>query len=166
MAAQTPWKSFLCPKFTRAYGIRLLAVALTATLVFGFVLIPFRIHGHSMAPTYRDGGFNFCNKLRYVFADPKPQDVVAIRLAGRSIVLLKRVVALEGDIVEFRKGRLYVNQRAVDEPYVRDPFAWNLPPRRVAAGRVYVVGDNRRVPMDRHRFGQTRLDRIIGGPLW
>ena len=166
MAAQSPWKSFFCPKLTRAYGIRLLAVALTAALVFGFVLIPFRIHGHSMAPTYRDGGFNFCNKLRYALAEPQPQDVVAIRLAGRSIVLLKRVVALEGDTVEFRMGRLYVNQRAVVEPYVRDPSAWNLPPRQVETGNVYVVGDNRRVPMERHLFGQTPLGRIIGGPLW
>jgi len=163
---RAPFKAFLFPRFTMAYVIRLMVVILTATVVFGFVLMPFFIRGHSMAPTYRDGGLNFCNRLRFVFTPPQRQDVVAIRLAGQSIVLLKRVVALEGDVVEFRNGHLHVNHRPVDEPYVHNPFAWNLPPRKVKSGNVYVVGDNRRVPMDRHHFGQTARERIIGGPLW
>jgi signal peptidase I len=160
------WKTFFLPEVNRAFIFRLLTVALSAAILFGFVLIPFRIQGHSMAPTYQDGGFNFCNRLRFVFSGPQPHDVVAIRLAGQRIMLLKRVVALEGDVVEFRAGRLFVNSRPVEEPYVHDPFAWDLPPRTVARGQVYVVGDNRRVPMHVHQFGQTSIDRVIGGPLW
>jgi signal peptidase I len=160
------WKTFFLPEVNRAFIFRLLTVALSAAVLFGFVLIPFRIQGHSMAPTYQDGGFNFCNRLRFVFSGPQQHDVVAIRLAGQRIMLLKRVVALEGDVVEFRAGRLFVNSRPVEEPYVHDPFAWDLPPRTVARGQVYVVGDNRRVPMHIHQFGQTAIDRIIGGPLW
>ncbi len=160
------WNAFFFPQLTRAYAGRVLAVVACAVIFFSFVLTPFRIRGHSMAPTYRDGGFNFCNKLRYRFTKPQKQDVVAIRLVGQSIVLLKRVVALEGETVAFRKGRLYVNHRAVEEPYVQSPFAWDLPPRQVADGHVYVVGDNRRVPMHVHQFGQTPTDRVIGGPLW
>lgn len=163
---KTKWNAFFFPDINRAYGLRLLAVAGIAVVLFGFVLTPFRIQGHSMAPTYRNGGFNFCNKLRFVFKDPQRQDVVAIRLAGQSIMLLKRVVALENEVVEFRAGRLFVNNRPADEPYVHDPFAWNLAPRTVDRGHVYVVGDNRRVPMHVHQFGQTPLDRVIGGPLW
>ena len=160
------WKAFLLPEVNRAFIFRLMAVALSAAVIFGFVLIPFRIQGHSMAPTYQDGRFNFCNRLRYVFSTPQQHDVVAIRLAGQRIMLLKRVVALESDVVEFRAGRLFVNSRPIEEPYVHDPFAWNLTPRTVARGHVYVVGDNRRVPMHIHQFGQTAIDRIIGGPLW
>ena len=160
------WKAFFLPALTRAFIARLLTVAACAVLLFSFVLVPFRIQGHSMAPTYRDGGFNFCNKLRYVFTPPQHQDVVVIRLAGEGIMLLKRVVALAGETVAFRDGRLFVNGAAVAEPYVRAPQPWTLPPRRVAPGKVYVVGDNRRVPMEVHMFGQTPLERIAGGPLW
>jgi signal peptidase I len=160
------WKAFFLPRITRAFVIRLLIVAASAGLLFGFVLVPFRIQGHSMAPTYRDGGFNFCIKWRYAFRPPQHQDVVTIRLAGEDIMLLKRVVALAGQTVAFRDGRLFVDGREVAEPYVRDPAPWNLAPRRVAPGNVYVVGDNRRVPMAVHMFGQTALDRIVGGPLW
>jgi signal peptidase I len=160
------WKAFFFPDVNRAFIFRLLTVTLSAAVLFGFVLIPFRIQGHSMAPTYRDGEFNFCNRLQFIFSGPQQRDVVAIRLAGQSIMLLKRVVALEGDVVEFRQGRLFVNNKPVDEPYVLEPFAWDLASRTVDRGHVYVVGDNRRVPMHVHQFGQTSLDRVIGGPLW
>ena len=87
-------------------------------------------------------------------------------MAGKKVMLLKRVVALEGDRVEFRKGKLFLNDKRVDESYVRYPSDWNLPPRKVDKDHVYVVGDNRNVSIDRHRFGQTSIDRIIGAPLW
>jgi signal peptidase I len=113
-----------------------------------------------------NGEFNFCFRFRYAFSQPEREDVVVIRLAGKKVMLLKRVVALEGDRVEFRKGKLFVNGKKVDETYVRYPSDWNLPPRMVDKNHVYVVGDNRNVSIDRHRFGQTSIDRIIGAPLW
>jgi len=113
-----------------------------------------------------NGGFNFCFKLRYMLSHVERHDVVAIRLAGEKVILLKRVVALEGDIVEFRDGTLFVNEEKADETYVRYPSNWNLSPREVDKDHVYVVGDNRSVPIDVHQFGQTPIERIIGGPLW
>ena len=166
MSNTTGWKAFFFPDVTRAYIVRVFLVTVMALAIFGYVLTPFRIHGHSMAPTYRDGQFNFCNKLKYRFSPPQRQDVVALRMAGERIVLLKRVVAQEGDVVAFRAGTLFVNNRPVDEPYVHNPAAWELAPRKVVRGHVYVVGDNRRVPMHVHQFGQTSVDRIMGGPMW
>jgi NADH:ubiquinone oxidoreductase subunit H len=46
------------------------------------------------------------------------------------------------------------------------PSDWNLQPRKVAKNHMYVVGDNRNVPIDIHQFGQTPVNRIIGEPLW
>jgi signal peptidase I len=81
-------------------------------------------------------------------------------------MLLKRVVAQEGEQVEFRAGRLYVDGEEIEEPYVRFPCNWNLPSRRVEKDCVYVVGDNRSMPIEGHYFGQTSKIRILGGPLW
>jgi signal peptidase I len=119
-----------------------------------------------MEPTYKNEGFNLCFRLRYVFSEPERHDVVAIRLAGERVILLKRVVGLEGDVIEFRNGTLLLNEEETDETYVRYPSNWNLTPREVDKGHVYVVGDNRSVPIGVHVFGQTPVDRIIGGPLW
>ena len=91
---------------------------------------------------------------------------MAIRLAGERVMLLKRVVALEGDVVGFRNGDLFVNEDKIDEVYTRYPSDWNLAPRTVNKGYVYVVGDNRSVSIDIHRFGQTPADRVVGVPLW
>jgi len=146
--------------------MRVSLVALSAYLLFGHICIPLRIKGYSMEPTYRNGGVNFRWRLRYVFSNPKRHDVVAIRLAGKSVILLKRVVALEGERVQFQDGKLIVNDKVIDEPYVRYPCNWTLPPRRVQKDHVYVVGDNRNVPIENHNFGQASIKRIIGGPLW
>jgi len=89
-----------------------------------------------------------------------------VRLAGSKVMLLKRVVALEGERVEFRQGKLFVDEKEMDEPYIHYSCNWNLPPRQVEKDSVYVVGDNRNMPMENHLFGQASVKRIVGVPLW
>jgi len=146
--------------------LRILGVALSAYIIFSYLLIPLRIEGRSMEPGYPDGGFRFCRRLHYLFFQPQRGDVVAIRFAGKRVVLLKRIVALSGETIEFREGVLLVNNIKIQEPHVRYNSGWNLPPRLVAPNKVYVVGDNRGVPMERHHFGQVVTDRLLGGVLW
>ena len=119
-----------------------------------------------MEPTYSDGGINFCWTLHFFSSQPIRYDVVAVRFAGSRIMLLKRIVALPGEWVEFREGKLWVNGKEIHEPYIRYPCHWNLGPRQVEADCVYVVGDNRNMAMERHYFGQTSRKRIMGVPLW
>jgi signal peptidase I len=161
-----PIKRFFFPDLSRAFWVRLGVVAGGAYLFFGYVCIPTRNRGSSMEPTYLDGQFNFCWRLRYAFRSPQPGDVVVVRLAGVRVMYLKRVVAVANETVEFRHGRLYVNDRERQEDYLRYPCAWDLEPRTVKPEHVYVVGDNRDMPMERHLFGQTPLSRIVGGLLW
>jgi signal peptidase I len=159
-------RKFFFPSLTHSFLIRAGCVALLAYLVFGHLLTPFRIKGHSMEPTYQNGGFNFCWRSRYLFSKPKRGDVVFIRFTGQRVTLLKRVVALEGEEVEFRDGRLFINGKELDEPYIHYPYNWSLSLRQVESNSVYVVGDNRSGLMQNHFFGQTSLTRILGGPLW
>ena len=159
-------REFFFPKLTPIYLVRVALVSALAYLLFAFVLTPFFVRGHSMEPTYRDGGFDFCFKLRYLFSAPKRGDVVGLKLAGESVILLKRVVALGGETIEFKEGKLFVDDREVPEPYVQGPCDWNLPPRRVEESSIYVVGDNRSMPIEGHDFGQTSAARVIGVPLW
>lgn len=119
-----------------------------------------------MEPTYHNGSINFCLTLGTFFWKPQRHDVVAVRLAGHRVMLLKRVVALEGERIEFLHGKLLVDGNAIEEPYVQYPCHWNLSPRQVDQSSVYVVGDNRSMPMEDHFFGQTSIKRILGVPLW
>ena len=157
---------FFFPSLTPKYLIRVSLVALFAYLIFGYLLVPFTVQGISMEPTYTHGGFNFCWRVRYLFSEPKRFDVVMVRFAGRKVMLLKRVVAQENENIEFRDGKLFVNGKEIEEPHVRYPCHWNLSPRRVEKDSVYLVGDNRNMPIENHIFGQTLKNRIMGGALW
>ncbi len=159
-------RQFFFPTLTPKFLIRVLVVSLLAYLFFGYLCIPIRIKGISMEPTYHNGGINFCWRPRYLFSKPKRYDVVFIRLAGQKMMLLKRVVALEGEEVAFRQGKLLINGKELEEPYLRYPCDWELPARKVEKDSVYVVGDNRNMPMENHYFGQTLIPRIVGVPLW
>ena len=159
-------KRFFFPTITRRYLLRLAAVAIVAFLFFKYVCIPFRVQGESMAPAYVTGSVDFCFALRYLFSKPSPPDVVTVRLAGNNVMLLKRIVATEGQTVEFRDGALFVDGKKVHEPYVSGKSDWNHLPTTVKPGHVYVVGDNRSVPAGSHNFGQTSVTRIVGAPLW
>jgi signal peptidase I len=159
-------KKFFFPKITSRYLLRVTVVAITAFIIFKYVFIPFRVQGESMAPAYVTDSFNFCFALRYLFSNPAPPDVVTVRMAGQKIMLLKRVVANEGQSVEFREGSLFVDGKKVNEPYVAGQSDWNIPLTVVKPGNVYVVGDNRNMPAKGHAFGQTSLKRIVGAPLW
>ncbi len=157
-------RQFFFPAVTPKFLIRVSVVALVAYLFFGHICTPIRIKGSSMEPTYRDGSVNLCWKWGYLFSKPKRYEVVAVRLAGNKVMLLKRVVALEGERVEFRQGKLFINEKEIEEPYVQYPCHWNLPPRQVEKDHVYVVGDNRNMPIENHLSGQASTKRIIGVP--
>ena len=156
-------RNFLFPSLNKKYLARLVLLGLGSYLIFGYLLIPLRIQGQSMEPTYQSGSFAFCWRLQYLFSPPQRSDIVTVRFSGRRVMLLKRIIALPGDTVEFREGFLYRNGKVIEEPYVQYRSSWNLAPRIVGQGNVYVVGDNRGTAMERHRFGQVTLDRIVGG---
>lgn len=161
-----PVSRFLFPRIDARYLLRLLTVAALAFLFFRFVCIPLRIRGGSMEPTYRDGGVNLGFLWSYAGREPRRYDVVMVRLAGRRVMYLKRVVAFPGEEVAFVEGRLLVDGEPLEEPYVERPCHWNLEPLRVDEGHVYVVGDNRSMPADNHVFGQIARERVAGRPLW
>lgn len=156
---------FFFPSITKRYLVRLVLVAAVSYLFFTYLLIPLNIRGKSMEPNYHDGSFTFCWRLRYAFSTPARFDVVTVRFSGTRLMLLKRVIALEGEIVEFRRGQLYINGAMVDEPHVQYQSDWELAPRTVSLGHVYVIGDNRGASMDLHQFGEVSLNRISGGVL-
>ena len=124
------------------------------------------VAGGSMLPTYAERGFNFCWRPAYWFSEPERGDVVVMKYGSNKVMILKRLIAKEGDTVEFRNGKLILNGREQEEPYIKGPSDWNLPPRTVEKDHYYLVGDNRSVPMQRHIFGQMHKRYLQGAPLW
>lgn len=159
-------KRFLLPVPDRRYLFRVVTLAVLAFLFFRYICRPAWTNGESMLPTYQEREFLFCWQPAYWFSNPQRGDVVVIRMAGNNIFLLKRVVALAGENVEFREGKLLIDgEPLLDEWASLTTCNWNLEPRTVAEKYVYVVGDNRSMPMEQHEFGQVERRRISGKPI-
>jgi signal peptidase I len=148
------------PKWALARAATLL---ISSIIVFKFILMPIRISGISMEPTYRDGRINFVNRLAYMKNGPARYDVVTIRMAGPSIQYFKRVVGLPGETVAIRRGVIYINGEPLPEPYLsqRSP-KWEYPERSLGPDEYFVVGDNRAIHPERHDFGVAERKRILG----
>lgn len=162
-AVQRRIHDFIFPEMNRNFWIRVICASTLCFLFFKFICKPVFLNGSSMEPNYHSRTLNFCWTPTYRFRKPEKGDVVALRYEGDRVMLLKRIVALENETVEFRNGVLYVNGKPVEEPYVLlNQGKWDLAPRKVSPGCVYVVGDNRSMPIEQHKFGEIRKSRIQG----
>lgn len=151
------------PIFTFYRVIGLVAVSY---LVFNFVLLPIRVDGISMLPTYKSGAVNCLNRLAYAFHPPRRGDVVGIRLrAGRHVMYMKRIVGLPGETIAFRHGRILINGRPLYEPYLRTPCDWDIAPDVLGGDEYFVVGDNRTMPAADHTKGKVERKYIVGKVL-
>lgn len=130
-----------------------------------YVLLPVKIEGPSMLPTYRDKGVNAINRLAYLFHPPQRGDVVGIKMAGPRAMYLKRIIALPGETLQFQQGRAVVDGRVLDEPYLKYPCNWDTPPLKIEPGEYYVVGDNRSMDFHDHVQGRAWRYQIVGKAL-
>ena len=163
--AWNPVKNFFLPRLNRKFFLRLAIVIVLAVILFKYFLVPCVVSGSSMEPTFDSNGFNFCWRGAYWGKKPQVGDIVVIKY-NDDFYFLKRIVAVAGDVVEFREGKLYVNGQLREEPYVKLECHWNMKPVTVEVGNYYVVGDNRSMPIGKHQHGSVRARRIIGKPLF
>lgn len=128
-------------------------------LIFTFAFRMVGVEGDSMLQTLQSKDKVILSNLFYT---PEKGDIVVISRTnqlqsnGESLEpLIKRVIALEGDRVDLRDGKVYVNDEQIDEPYleeyqVTEPRGYNgiTFPVEVPEGCVFVLGDNREISKD------------------
>jgi signal peptidase I len=156
------------PQFRRELRswTRDLAVALgLALVIIIFLYQPVKVEGTSMAPLLSDQERIFINKFVYRFEPIERGDVVVFWYPlDRSKSFIKRVVALPGETVEVRAGRLYVGGKELMEPYVPANY-WDgasFPPLTIPADSFFVMGDHRDSSNDSRVFGPVARQCIYG----
>lgn len=148
-----------------------LAVATAGILVFllqAFAVGAFTVSSASMSPTLLPGDFVLVNRLAYRLHPPRRGDIIVFRFPqadGREFA--KRVVGLPGDVVGEQDGRLYVNGALWTQAQAINSAddltsARSQAPRRVAAGRFYVLGDNPDSSLDSRFWGTVDEREVIG----
>ena len=161
------------PEFLRFNREDLATVLLTFAVSLGFrqfIAEPRYIPSLSMYPTFDVGDRLIAEKLTYRFKrDPAVGDVVIFNPPNegktKSVsgeVFIKRVIAVEGDVVQVKRGELYVNGVSRGKELKLEPIQYQYGPFTVPKGDVFVMGDNRNNSFDSHVWGPLPKERIIG----
>ena len=140
-------------------------LSLSVAVLMGCSLEFARVDGQSMAPTLANHDRLVVDKLAYRFGNPTPGDIVMFH-APRTPeqVFVKRIVAEAGDVVRILDGRVFVNDRVLDDAQVPADFRshedWG--PYRVPDDFYLVLGDHRNRSSDSRHWGPVAREAIIG----
>ncbi len=140
---------------------------LVAIVMRQWVIGSVAIEGLSMYPTLKHGDRFLFHRWPYWSGGPERGDIVVIRDPLDSVLEIKRVVGLPGDIVQVRDGYVRINKRPLTEPYLdpavrTDSGEQGLKVILVPEDRYFVMGDNRPVSRDSRTFGPVRRRHILG----
>lgn len=153
-----------------------IAVACVATFVIrSFIIEPYVVPTGSMETTIEIGDQVLAEKVTVELGQSvRAGDIVVFRnpdISSEHDVLVKRVIALGGQTVDMKDGVVYVDGKALDEPYAMGE-SWPLSaqaadasvsfPYTVPDDSVWVMGDNRENSADSRYFGSVKQDSIIG----
>lgn len=155
-----------------SFLIMVAVVVVGAWLLRSFVIEPFQIPSASMEDTIKTGDMVFAEKVSYHLSDPGQGDIVVFsdpQVPSRT--LIKRVIATEGQTVDLRDGKVYVDGVALNEPYTDGLPSYPLNtvgtvnisyPYTIPKGDVWVMGDNRTNSSDSRYFGPIDKDTVFG----
>lgn len=127
--------------------------------------------GESMAPTLKNNDRFLVDKTYYDSHPIQRGDIVVIQLENdRQYV--KRVIALPGETLEYKGDVLYINNEAVDEPYLTSAknegqkenlnLTEDFGPITIPEDTLFVLGDNRLNSLDSRMIGPIPIDQIVG----
>jgi signal peptidase I len=156
--------------------VKSIALALIIAIVCrAFLFTPSLVQGESMMPTLKNNEKMVVNKIGYSLQGVDRFNIIVFH-GNEGHDLVKRVIGLPGDTIEYKNDVLYVNGKAVAEPYLdeykKQLSGGQLTPdftleeitgkKTVPEGYVFVLGDNRQVSKDSRAFGFVSEKQIVG----
>ena len=151
-----------------AWAWVLLASLTLALLMRTFLVAAFYIPSESMESVLEIGDRLLVSKLSYRIGDPSPGDIVVFHTPpnmrpSQTAELVKRVVAVEGQMVQFIDSQLYIDGQRAAEPYLTPgTYTRDFGPNLVPTDHVFVMGDNRTASQDSRYFGTVSESQIVG----
>ncbi len=138
-------------KFIKDKGLlSYIIIILIVILIRSFIVTPIRVNGTSMDPNLSDGEIMLLKKYDKSY---DRFDIVVVNKSVEGNTLIKRIIGLPNETVEYKDGKLYINGKKMDDPFgfgVTDDFK----EVKLKKNEYFVMGDNREVSKD---------SRILGG---
>ena len=149
--------------------IKYILIAIGIIVIVIYVISLQQVVGPSMRPTLNNGEILLLNKFIYHFKEPKRNDIIAFAYEDTKY-LIKRVIGLPGENVEYNDNVLYINgepyiekivEGMITEDFTLKELGYNTIPKDM----YLVLGDNRGDSLDSRNFGLITKKDIIGKPF-
>lgn len=159
------------------------ALVIAVVLVFlirQFLFSPFIVDGPSMQPNFETGERLIVNKILYAIREPKFGEVVVFDVPEEGRKFIKRVIGVPGDKIRLEGDDLYINDKKIDEPYIKEAVEAahaegrlynasgpNFPNSEVTEvtvpeGAIFALGDNRSNSTDSRVIGFVTDKEVVG----
>ena len=152
-------------------NFQILFIALIlALIVRSYVAEPRFIPSDSMIPTLQIGDRLVVEKISYrlhlpefgdiIVFDPPPQ----LQNLGYSKdqAFIKRIIGKPGQMIEIKSGKVFVDNRPLQESYIAAPPNYKMSPVQVPENSYFVMGDNRNNSNDSHIWGFLPREFVLG----
>lgn len=145
-------------------------VIILVLFIVNYVLTIQQNVGPSMNPTLQDKEAFLLNKAAYRFVKVKRGDIIAFDYAETKY-LVKRVIGLPGERIDYKDNILYINNQPFKEGYIGSDvitadFSMDdiigVVDSKIPEGMYLVLGDNRGNSTDSRKIGLISGKDIIG----
>lgn len=132
-------------------------IIVVVILIRSFIITPVRVTGASMSPTLKDGEI----MLLYKLAKIGRNDIVVIDTDFSDGYIIKRVIALPGETIEYTNGTLFINGKKQKDDF-GSGVTEDIPKTTLKDDEYFVMGDNREWSKDSRIIGPIKEEEIKG----
>ena len=134
-------------------------VIIIVLLIKAFIVTPIRVNGPSMLDTLEDKDIMILDEVSFKCKGLKRFDIVVVNYKNEKII--KRVVGLPGETVEYKDNKLYINGEEVEEDFFFF-FTANVDAIKIPGNLYYVMGVNSVNLIDSRIIGPVSIKNIKG----
>ncbi|MCC5910223.1 MAG: signal peptidase I [Clostridiaceae bacterium] len=149
--------------------IKTIVLSLVIALIITTFIKPTIVKNYSMIPTLDENNFLIVNRLLYNRGTPQRGDIIVFQSplktpSGKDKLLIKRVIAVPGEEIAIKDGKVYIDGEHLEEPYLQDPYTEGNINMVVPEGKLFTMGDNRRNSLDSRDevLGLTSMETVVG----
>ena len=123
-----------------------------------------------MYPTFKSGEQILAEKASIKFESIKRSDIIIFKgITNKNILVVKRVVGLPGETIQFKNSKVYINNELLKEDYlasntstVDGKFLKNNIEYKIPIDSYVVLGDNRSGSTDSRDWGFLKKEDVVG----
>lgn len=134
-----------------------IVIVVVVVLIRTFIITPVRVDGDSMKNTLKNGDILLLYKLSSI----DRFDIIVLDEEKDNEKIIKRVIGLPGETVAIKKGKIYINDKVIDDEYAYGETS-DYNKVTLKDDEYFILGDNRLISKDSRYFGPIKDNEIKG----